>query len=192
MGGGIDIGQEWVPVSWIHDHDRNLLVNKIRGVRICRIVTRCRRVVDSSSFIRLGTECGYLPFQCLKESYVKALGIGIGFNLQRMSFNLKTLSLAPGTVAIDTTVDVDGLGQADWSFQETMLDSQHYVAVALKSRESEADGKDETEQVGCTAGYRELFPMRHVTLAAITGTTAPVPYLYWSQTTESHLKIGHP
>ena len=75
-------------------------------------------------------------FQCLKESYVKAIGIGIGFDLQRLSFKVRTLTLSPTVITRDTTVLVDGVEQPDWSFEETMLDANHYVAVGMKHRKS--------------------------------------------------------
>lgn len=34
-------------------------------------------------------------FQCLKESYVKATGTGIGHDLQSVEFNIKTNELSP-------------------------------------------------------------------------------------------------
>ena len=73
-------------------------------------------------------------FQCLKESYVKALGIGIGFELQRIDFRINTPVLTPGVLARDTEVHIDGQRAADWTFEETKLDSSHFVAVALQDR----------------------------------------------------------
>ena len=45
-------------------------------------------------------------FQCLKESYVKALGIGIGFNLQRIDFRTpsRTIDMKPDIMVTDTEV----------------------------------------------------------------------------------------
>ncbi|XP_017671438.1 PREDICTED: L-aminoadipate-semialdehyde dehydrogenase-phosphopantetheinyl transferase [Lepidothrix coronata] len=49
----------------------------------------------------------------LKESFLKAIGVGIGFNLQRIEFNVSPLQLEVGQV------------------YETRFDDHHHVAVAL-------------------------------------------------------------
>lgn len=69
--------------------------------------------------------------QCLKESYVKALGVGIGFSLQRLDFHTHTDTI-PGQVITDTRLYLDGHCLDDWQLQETMLDDSHCVAVAVK------------------------------------------------------------
>ena len=84
--------------------------------------------------------CRFYRFWCLKESYVKALGIGIGFDLQRVSFNTPTLTLTPGVVVTDTEVYVDEEKQNDWILEETKLDEEHFVAVAQQIR-----SKDESQ-----------------------------------------------
>ena len=37
----------------------------------------------------------YIPLQCLKESYVKATGVGIGHDLQAVEFQINTNELSP-------------------------------------------------------------------------------------------------
>ncbi|XP_071495153.1 L-aminoadipate-semialdehyde dehydrogenase-phosphopantetheinyl transferase-like [Diadema antillarum] len=69
---------------------------------------------------------------CLKESYIKALGIGLGFDLQRAEFRLGTLELSPSSVAMDTELYLRDRLDKKWVFQETMVDEEHYVAVALQ------------------------------------------------------------
>lgn len=68
---------------------------------------------------------------CLKEGVVKALGVGIGFELQRVSFQIQTPVLKVSEVTKDTKVKIDGQLDTQWHFEETMLDSLHSVAVAL-------------------------------------------------------------
>ena len=75
--------------------------------------------------------CGFKMFQCLKESYVKALGVGIGFSLQRLDF-CPQADPEVNRVICNTKVCVDDALQRDWLFEETMLDNKHCVAVALK------------------------------------------------------------
>ncbi|XP_064412894.1 L-aminoadipate-semialdehyde dehydrogenase-phosphopantetheinyl transferase [Latimeria chalumnae] len=67
----------------------------------------------------------------LKESYIKAIGVGVGFNLQRIEFHVLPLHLKVGRVYKETTMLLDGEDDEEWSFEETMLDSNHHVAVAL-------------------------------------------------------------
>lgn len=63
---------------------------------------------------------------------MKALGVGIGFSLQRLSFQINTKDLQPGVVITDTTVNVDGSLDPTWRFEESLLGENHVVAVALK------------------------------------------------------------
>ncbi|KAK2170410.1 hypothetical protein LSH36_3g26066 [Paralvinella palmiformis] len=73
----------------------------------------------------------FYRFWCLKESYVKALGVGIGFSLQRLDF-CPQADPEVNRVICNTKVCVDDALQRDWLFEETMLDNKHCVAVALK------------------------------------------------------------
>ena len=69
-------------------------------------------------------------FQCLKESYVKALGVGIGFEVKRLSFDLRTPVLEDRAIpACTTSLKVDGQARQDWTFEETVIDN-HCIAVA--------------------------------------------------------------
>ncbi|XP_063414408.1 L-aminoadipate-semialdehyde dehydrogenase-phosphopantetheinyl transferase-like [Mytilus trossulus] len=68
---------------------------------------------------------------CLKESYVKALGIGIGFEIHRLNFKLNTLNLPSDRPLTNTTLKVDEKEEKDWIFEEHLLDD-HCMAVAYK------------------------------------------------------------
>ncbi|XP_027756125.1 L-aminoadipate-semialdehyde dehydrogenase-phosphopantetheinyl transferase isoform X1 [Empidonax traillii] len=67
----------------------------------------------------------------LKESFLKAIGVGIGFNLQRIEFNVSPLQLEIGKVYKETKMLLDGEKEEEWTFEETRLDDHHHVAVAL-------------------------------------------------------------
>ncbi|XP_041357277.1 uncharacterized protein LOC121374296 [Gigantopelta aegis] len=69
---------------------------------------------------------------CLKESLVKALGIGIGFEVGRLDFHIQTVDLLPNQTVLSSSVHIDGQLSQDWTFEETLLDN-HCVAVAVKS-----------------------------------------------------------
>lgn len=68
---------------------------------------------------------------CLKESFVKLVGFGIGYSLRRLNFTVHS-ALSVGRTVNDTDVQVDGRLQIDWKFEETMLDDNHIVCVALR------------------------------------------------------------
>ncbi|KFO91733.1 L-aminoadipate-semialdehyde dehydrogenase-phosphopantetheinyl transferase, partial [Buceros rhinoceros silvestris] len=71
----------------------------------------------------------------LKESFLKAIGVGIGFNLQRIEFNVSPLQLEVGKVYTETKMLLDGENEEEWTFEETRLDDRHHVAVALGKQE---------------------------------------------------------
>ncbi|CAM9607887.1 unnamed protein product [Lampetra planeri] len=68
---------------------------------------------------------------CLKESYVKGVGVGLGLNLQRVEFRLGSPRVDVSAVTQDTRLFLDGAEDTGWLFQETMLDESHFVAVAV-------------------------------------------------------------
>ncbi|XP_076184321.1 L-aminoadipate-semialdehyde dehydrogenase-phosphopantetheinyl transferase isoform X1 [Aptenodytes patagonicus] len=71
----------------------------------------------------------------LKESFLKAVGVGIGFNLQRIEFNVSPLQLEIGKMYKETKMLLDGDKEEEWMFEETRLDDHHHVAVALGKQE---------------------------------------------------------
>lgn len=70
----------------------------------------------------------------LKESYVKALGMGIVVDLRSIDFRTNS-DLSEDSIATDTVLYIDGIKQ-NWLFEETLLDSQHCVAVALQENDN--------------------------------------------------------
>lgn len=73
----------------------------------------------------------FYRFWCLKESFVKAEGSGLAWNLQRLSFNCPTADLSASKILIDTFLEVDGSLLCGWQFQEHLLSPKHCVAVAV-------------------------------------------------------------
>ncbi|XP_071290270.1 L-aminoadipate-semialdehyde dehydrogenase-phosphopantetheinyl transferase isoform X3 [Agelaius tricolor] len=53
----------------------------------------------------------------LKESFLKAIGVGIGFNLQRIEFNVSPLQLEIGKVSKETKMFLDGEEEEEWTFE---------------------------------------------------------------------------
>ncbi|XP_043250783.1 L-aminoadipate-semialdehyde dehydrogenase-phosphopantetheinyl transferase isoform X2 [Colletes gigas] len=66
----------------------------------------------------------------LKESYVKALGIGITIDLGSIDFRTNS-KLVETSVVTDTVLYRNGTKQ-EWLFEESLLDPHHCVAVALQ------------------------------------------------------------
>lgn len=75
----------------------------------------------------------------LKESYVKAIGVGITVNLQEISFRVNTKYLLENQVVNNTELYVKG-EKMNWNFQETLLDENHCVSVASNKPEHFVDG----------------------------------------------------
>lgn len=65
----------------------------------------------------------------LKESYTKAIGLGITVKLSDISFKLGT-PLSVNSYVQDTELYVKGQHFTNWCFSETLLDDNHCVAVA--------------------------------------------------------------
>lgn len=75
---------------------------------------------------------------CLKESFVKAIGKGIGYSLQRLSFNVDSKhDIRPGALRDQTSLDIDNASASNWHFEETMIDENHCVAIATNVGEDE-------------------------------------------------------
>lgn len=72
---------------------------------------------------------------CLKEAYVKNIGVGITIPLINISFSIKTFDLKVGEVVTDTKLYVNGVKKHDWLFEETLVDEKHTVAVSIQSKE---------------------------------------------------------
>lgn len=76
----------------------------------------------------------FMRHWCLKESYVKNIGVGITINLQSIDFHLADAKpLSKSTVRRDTKVNFDDIRQDNWFFEESLLDDDHSVAVAIKN-----------------------------------------------------------
>nr|CAD7425132.1 unnamed protein product [Timema monikensis] len=69
----------------------------------------------------------FIRHWCLKESYVKALGVGITVDLRNISFKVKTPMLTCGAMTCDTQIYVNGKRLDGWLFEETLLDKDHCV-----------------------------------------------------------------
>lgn len=75
----------------------------------------------------------------LKESYIKAVGIGLGLELQRMEFRIPASTPASSklpasfptpTSSTGIVLFLDSLQSPGWRFEQHKLDSKHVVAIA--------------------------------------------------------------
>jgi len=79
----------------------------------------------------------FFVFWALKESYIKAVGIGLGLSLTRIEFDVEEelLSSRPrdthGILRRNAaTMKLDGVTRSDWSFEVGQVDEEHVMAVA--------------------------------------------------------------
>nr|XP_046245061.1 L-aminoadipate-semialdehyde dehydrogenase-phosphopantetheinyl transferase [Scatophagus argus] len=100
-----------------------------------RIMTRQFTVYEWSVIQSAGSEqqqlATFYRHWALKESFIKAIGTGLGFNLQRVEFHLSSEPLTQGRALRHTKMHLDEEEEEDWAFEESLLDSDHHVAVAL-------------------------------------------------------------
>ncbi|KAL9972037.1 hypothetical protein ACROYT_G018276 [Oculina patagonica] len=89
---------------------------------------------------------------CLKESYVKATGTGIGHDLQAVEFQINTNELSPQAVTCDTKFFLNEEEMDGWRFEETKLDDLHQVAVALGPSHTPNEEKSNLD----TSKFKEL------------------------------------
>ncbi|XP_075707698.1 L-aminoadipate-semialdehyde dehydrogenase-phosphopantetheinyl transferase [Rhinoderma darwinii] len=92
----------------------------------------------------------------LKESFIKAIGVGLGFNLQRIQFEVSPLHMDMGQVYTQTKMWLDD-EEEDWSFEEILLDEKHHVAVALGSPGTKKPSKSQNETLFTILTYKDLM-----------------------------------
>jgi 4'-phosphopantetheinyl transferase len=65
----------------------------------------------------------------MKEAYIKAVGIGLGFELQRAEFHYQDGNIWSNVAH----VRIDGVHKTKWQFFLHSLDDKHWVSLDLKS-----------------------------------------------------------
>ncbi|KAH9311021.1 hypothetical protein KI387_026056, partial [Taxus chinensis] len=63
---------------------------------------------------------------CLKEAYIKAVGIGLGYKLERLEFHYPAHQIWSDVAYLR----IDGIEQKDWQFSLYEFDNCHWVCVA--------------------------------------------------------------
>lgn len=94
---------------------------------------KIRAEPDESSQLEM-----YYRHWCLKESYVKALGLGLTVNFRSLCFKVGSGCLKENEVTRTTKLEVEDkvLG---WIFEENLLGKNHCVAVALEEKNSDCE-----------------------------------------------------
>ncbi|KAM6286785.1 L-aminoadipate-semialdehyde dehydrogenase-phosphopantetheinyl transferase isoform 1-T1 [Spheniscus humboldti] len=113
----------------------------------------------------------------LKESFLKAVGVGIGFNLQRIEFNVSPLQLEIGKVYKETKMLLDGDKEEEWMFEETRLDDHHHVAVALGKQEG--FGQKHSDVCSMEPNQPQFTLLTFEDLVASGIPVAPEDSAYW-------------
>lgn len=98
--------------------------------------------IKSQSGNELAETQAFMRHWCLKESYVKNVGVGITVDLQTISFAIQTPDLSIFHPVTNTTLSVDGKPMQNWLFEESLLDNEHCVAVALHNPNGLGDAVD--------------------------------------------------
>ncbi|XP_063807636.1 L-aminoadipate-semialdehyde dehydrogenase-phosphopantetheinyl transferase isoform X2 [Pseudophryne corroboree] len=112
----------------------------------------------------------------LKESFIKAIGVGLGFNLQRIEFEVSPINMETGKVYTQTKMWLDD-ERENWSFEEMLLDNQHHVAVALGSAGTD---KSQHSQNGKLSGTSFTVLTYEDLMASAVPMTAEDPD-YWDK-----------
>ncbi|XP_036414011.1 L-aminoadipate-semialdehyde dehydrogenase-phosphopantetheinyl transferase [Colossoma macropomum] len=93
----------------------------------------------------------------LKESFIKAIGSGLGFDLQRVEFHISPNQLQEGRVYCQTRMHLDEEEEDSWTFEECLLDKHHHVAVALgKPEGSSSNDAEATPPTFTLLSFSEL------------------------------------
>lgn len=147
---------DYCVLAGIHGDDESLSELKL-GVDVTKIVKK-KTKADLDRFLNLMSRREFLPDEwqlvaraetdrqkcinftrlwCLKECYIKAIGLGLAFRLSRICFvpnEERMYDYRPedviGKTIGDTRVRLDGQLSDQWAFEESALDHDHLVAVA--------------------------------------------------------------
>lgn len=93
----------------------------------------------------------FMRLWSLKEAYVKAEGFGITVDLQKIAFSCPTGHLSRDCLTTDTRLSVDAKLMSEWTFEESLIDEDHCVAVAVNRTMSPM-----SEQEAVTTRFRTI------------------------------------
>lgn len=73
-------------------------------------------------YLHLANWVSSLSTKALKESFIKAIGTGLGFNLQRVEFHLAPEPLTQGLALRQTKMHLDEEEEEDWIFEVSLFE----------------------------------------------------------------------
>lgn len=83
----------------------------------------------------------FIRHWCLKESFVKNLGVGLSLGLEKICFSIQSDDLDTNKIVTNTTLRLDDVPAGSWFFEEQMLDPEYCVAIAYKDCKPSELGK---------------------------------------------------
>lgn len=111
---------------------------------------------------------------CLKESFIKSIGLGLKFKLNRICFEFNDINrynMLKGTFRngfiTDTRVILDNRIAQDWAFLETALDDQHLVAIGYNF-------KNLSDSIEDCSTYIEETPFTEMSIETLTRDLTPI------------------
>ena len=75
----------------------------------------------------------FFRFWTLKESFLKAHGDGLAWDLQRLNFDVKSSDLFQSKIFRESVLSIDGNLDQNWIFEEAIIDSEHCISTALNN-----------------------------------------------------------
>lgn len=91
----------------------------------------------------------FMRHWCLKESYVKELGVGITVDLEKIIFSVdrnKDLTMESQPLC-STTLNCNGIPMNEWLFEEHMLNPKYCAAIAFRNFQPNAVEKFQVLQI---------------------------------------------
>ncbi len=76
----------------------------------------------SSEYFHSADQVSSLSAKALKESFIKAIGTGLGFNLQRVEFHLSSEPLTQDRTLRHTKMHLDEEEEEDWVFEVSLFE----------------------------------------------------------------------
>ena len=97
----------------------------------CLSLCACDRFLHGTS-----DTVSFLSGKALKESFIKAIGTGLGFNLQRVEFHLSSGPLTQGRALRQTKMHLDEEEEEDWVFEVSLFEEKCENGQKKKNRNS--------------------------------------------------------